>query len=308
MARVLFVITSVAVLFWAQCGPSFPQSENNEVGLTIHMESGTAKEPPAFVFVKGQLAGVAPGIVFLPANELVPIEIGLAQFKFSPLYSFEFGPDIVKSGAVTLISTNYTLDKGIGSVILSPNTTKKITIDALNSNSYSITLPERPRDHGKEIQDFWSVDDKSLRPKETGIPVKTSETYTSSALHLSYKKSVGDVDKTVLLDNPSDWSGARFVEYPGGLFDPYSHGILNPYSISDKWTIISSPEGATIFTADGQQGKTNSTVNITKSLSAFVVLELDGYQQCSEAECDKTEPAAGSIMLRCNLKKAPVKP
>jgi hypothetical protein len=292
------ILISVVIVYFgfANNSPGFAQGENIPVRLTIGIEGGSSNGAQPFVFAEGKLAGIIPGTVSLPINETVPIEIGIAQFKFSPLYSFKFGLEAVKTGSVTLVTTNYIMDKATGSIILKPNTTKKLAIRKLRSNDYSVTLPQLPRG-AQEIRELWNKVDESGNKIDAGITIKASPEYASNALHLGYKES-GEFDKTLPLKNPSDWSGGHLVEYSGGLFDPF-HAIL------EKWTIVSSPEGALIYSADGKQGATNATVSVSKSLSSFIILRLDGYRQCSEAECDKTETVSGSVTLRCALKKDP---
>jgi hypothetical protein len=235
------------------------------------------------------LVGVAPGVIMLPKDETVPIEIGIAQLKASPLYSFQFGPKEIKNGKVDLVATRYQAEKGRDVIYLAPNVSEQIWIDYFDKRSYSIRLPSG-WDTGaggflnkRGYRDAFVANDGKL---------EISEKYASGAPHVAYSAEKG---MAVNLQNPINWSGARVVGYQGGMFNPY---LLQ----TEKWTIISNPTGATIFTADGEQGKTTSTISITKSLSAFVVLQLDGYQQCAHVDCDKKE-TPGSIILTCNLKK-----
>jgi hypothetical protein len=299
--RATIYIGVVALAFCYGSESSVPQTRKNTVQLMISLQNQNASGPPAFVFVKGQLSGVVPGVVFLSADESVPIEIGLAQFKFSPLYSFEFGPDVIKRGTITVVATNYNLDRNKCIVIVKPNTIKTLTLNKLTGNYYSVRLPIFDGDSSGSFKEFWAkVQDKginSINHAGANIPVDFSDDYTRSALHLSYNAHI-ESNKTVLLKNPADWSGARYVGFSGGLFDPF-------YADTEKWTIVSTPEGATIFTAEGDRGKTNSTVSITKSLSSYVVLQLDGYQQCAQTECVRSEPSPGEITLKCDLKKSP---
>jgi hypothetical protein len=294
------VVLSVMIIALSLCNggeQSLSQTTKNTVQLMIGPQNERAASPPAFVFVKGRLSGVVPGVVFLSADESAPIEIGLAQFKFSPLYSFEFGPDAIKRGTITLITTNYKLDEDKKIVFLNPNTTKTLTLNKISDNSYSIILPASENNISNTFKEFWTKGDNHFKNADADIPVKSSDNYTNNSLHLSYNANV-EANKTVLLQNPADWSGAHYASFPGVLFDPFR-------TDSQKWTITSNPEGATIFTADGDRGKTNSTISITKSLSSYIILQMTGYLQCVQTDCNRSELSPGSILLKCDLKKTP---
>jgi hypothetical protein len=296
MMRMVFFITIIALSLYTG-EPGFSQTTTKTVQLMISPQNADAASPPAFVFVKGQLSGVVPGVVFLSADESAPIEIGLAQFKFSPLYSFEFGPDAIKRSAINLITTNYKLDEDKKIVFLDPNTTKTLTLNKISDNSYSIVLPAPENSIPDAFKEFWTKGDNHFKYIDANIPVKSSDDYTKGSLHLSYNASV-EANKTVLLQNPADWSGAHYASFSGVLFDPFR-------TDSEKWTITSKPEGATIFTADGDRGKTNSTISIAKSLSSYIILQMTGYLQCVQSDCNRSEPSPGSILLQCDLKKSP---
>jgi hypothetical protein len=130
--------------------------------LAISLQDGNANVPPNFIFVRGQLSGLVPGAVFLSADETVPVEIGVAQFKFSPLYSFEFGPDAIKNGTVTAVLTKYDLNKEKGLVFLGPNTTKKLTLEKIGSTAYYIKLPVFGGDLKVALKDFFTQENSQI--------------------------------------------------------------------------------------------------------------------------------------------------
>jgi hypothetical protein len=265
------------------------QDISQSVRLSIDLGDGESGTIPDFVFVKGKLVGVAPGAITLASNETVPVEIGIAQLKNSPLYSFQFGPKEIKYGRVGVVTTNYQFAKDRSLMYLEPNSKEEVSLTRLAERAYLIKLSSGSDTGAGGFLNKRGYEESFVAK---GGKVEVSDKYTSGALHLAYNAEKGGI---INLKDPSDWSGASLVDYQGGMFTPYQQQ-------TEKWTIISNPVGAKIFTPDGEQGRTTNTISIAKSLSAFVVLQLEGYQQCTQADCDKRE-TPGSITFTCNLKK-----
>ena len=69
--RIGLTVTKIVVyIFVALHTNVLRQSASQQINLSIDFESKTADGPSRFVFIKGILAGVAPGIVSLPSNDL----------------------------------------------------------------------------------------------------------------------------------------------------------------------------------------------------------------------------------------------
>jgi hypothetical protein len=112
-----------------------------------------------------------------------------------------------------------------------------------------------------------------------------------SQSHFTYSKR--EQRLVALTDSRASWSGA------------YSAGLINGLSIpKESWTIISNPAGAKIYTDEGEKGITITTISVARAGNMFVVLQKDGYLDCShkDAAC-KLETTPGGKVLTCNLKK-----
>jgi hypothetical protein len=292
--RIGCTVTTIVVYIFAVLQPGLAQSSSLQINLSIDFESKTVDGPSRFVFIKGALAGVAPGIVTLPSNDSVPVEIGIEQLKFGPLYSFEFGPNELKEQQIDLISTSVsagaaTHDEKSKLFVLNPNTKLSITLTKKTNNSYSVILPDVSY---REIDKYINLkkSDADNYGDFVELPLKTADNYSTKFPHLSYDKAE---QKTVFLEGSAKWSGAYV-----GFFDPF-------HPETEKWTIVSNPNGATIFTSSGQKGITTSIVDMPKSVSSFVVLQMTGYRQCVEQDCEKSETMSRSVTLKCDLKKLP---
>jgi hypothetical protein len=271
-----------------------------QVDLSIGVESDPSEALPMFVFIKGRLSGMVPGIIMMPSQVSVPVEIGIAQLNRSPLYSFNFGPEVLKAKKVDIVTTNIDpiSDSKNNFLTLHKDLVETVKLTKIHDNVYGLTLPSTA---------YLAIEKFKGESKEFGVfPVKKAEDYGLSS-HLIYDKSD---QKIVSLGTSDSWSGTNVIAFvPGGI------GYV---SEKQKWTIVSKPEGADIYTdahPGYSAGKTNSTVEVTKSISSYAllkmkgyqqcVIQMDGYQQCTERDCIKDEDTDGSVTFTCNLTKAP---
>jgi hypothetical protein len=250
-----------------------------------------------FVFIKGILSGIAPGVIALPSQQEVPVEIGVAQLNNSPLYTFKFGQEALKNRKVEVVTTNIGPVSAFKTKVLTlyKDIVKTVELVRVKDNLYSIKLPSTPY---LEVTEFENDN------KEFGaLPVKKADDYGYSS-HLIYDKVD---DKTVSMGSFDRWSGANMIAF--------TTGGIGYKSEKQKWTINSNPPGADIYTDAyiGPVGKTTSTVDIVRSTSSWVILRIEGYtqciiqmdeyRQCTPKDCTKNEGTDGSVSLTCNLTK-----
>jgi hypothetical protein len=278
------------------------QTADDLIDLSIDFGKSTRSGPPNFVFINGRLSGVVPGIFALRSNETVPIEVGVAQLTYTPLYSFEFGPNQLENRTATVIETNLNTSIG-GKVTLSPNTASSIPVMKLSGNSYALKLPDSRIDPNSELESYFNLQRRVNVPVSAEIPIQKSMAYPDSEFakgnfHVTQDKNTHE---TVFSTQPKQWSGARITNYNLGI-------LHNPYKPeTEKWTVESTPDGASIITSEGEKGMTNSTIDVNRSLSEYVIVKKEGYMQCPEEECQKRETASGSITLTCVLKSLSAK-
>jgi hypothetical protein len=60
------------------------KSSDSQVYLSIEIEGNPLDTLPMFVFVRGKLSGIVPGIISLPSEGSATVEIGVAQLNQSP--------------------------------------------------------------------------------------------------------------------------------------------------------------------------------------------------------------------------------
>jgi hypothetical protein len=274
------------------------QTPFNEFELTVRFDEPIAERPTALVFVGGELAGVAPGTIV--GSRTFPldaeIEIGIAQLSPNPLYSFALGPKSFADRRVEVVMSTFgfgfsNTDRLWSGLLQSPNIKKLIALEETKPGSYSVVLPAQPY---QDVAKYYATKvDGTLKQSRFGTVSK--ENNQSGALgfvHLGYNKAEG---RTVPVDGKTDgvWSGSYAKK--AGLFD----GLDLP---TERWTVISNPPDATIYTAEGPQGSTTTTISIAKTGSTYVILKKDGYQPCLHKDCQRTDTKGGTV-LTCNLKK-----
>src|SRR5579864_7006911 len=92
-------------------GNGWAQEPSRSLQLAIGFDEPISDRPALFVFVKGQLAGVAPGTVAIPEKtENVAVEIGIAQLSPAPLFSFAVGSKNFAEGAVEVTMSAFELN------------------------------------------------------------------------------------------------------------------------------------------------------------------------------------------------------
>ena len=295
--RVVFFAAAITICALTTSHATIAQNlDNDGVNLLIGFESKPSDNLPMFVFVKGKLSGIAPGIITLPSQETVPVEIGVAQLNQSPLYSFTFDSSVLKAKKLNVVITNIGSTFDFKAVILNKDAIKTLPLVRIRNNVYAITLPSASY---LKIENFQN-DHKIVE----ALPVKKAEDYGFSS-HLIYDKSEQGV---VPLGSSSSWSGTNMIVF--------SRGGIGYFPERQKWTIQSKPEGADIYTDShpGRPvGKTNSTVEVTEFISSYAILKMDGYQQCvihmddyqqcTEKDCSRSEGVDGSVTFTCTLKK-----
>jgi hypothetical protein len=268
------------------------------VDLSIQIDDNSTLFSPVFIYVKGELSGILPGIVSVPSVENVPIEIGIEGIKTTPWYSFTFGPDALKNNKVEASITN--ISKQLDIISLQPDTKKMIKITQENG-IYVIKLPT-------DALSSLGKDSKQGRngtigtPYEIILPVEKGKDYGDSK-HITYDKQD---HKIISLDSVDKWSGAVMAGYREGLAR-----LASPDK--QQWTITSVPPGAEISTEAGVVGNTASTIEVVKSISSFAILNMKGYRECvilmddhqqgSERECRRITLLDGSLSFVCKLKK-----
>ena len=272
-------------------------SEAN-VDWSIQIDDNSTLFSPVFIYVKGELSGILPGIVSVSSVENVPIEIGIEGIKTTPLYSFTFGPDALKNNKVEASITNISKKPDI--ISLQPDTKKTLKIDQENG-IYVIKLPtDALSSLGKGYQ--HERNGTIGTPYEIILPVEKQDDYGDSK-HITYDKQD---HKIISLDSTDKWSGAEMTGYREGLARQASPD-------KQQWTITSVPPGAEISTEAGVVGNTASTIEVIKSISSFAILNMKGYRECvilmddrqqgSERECRRSMSSDGSLSFVCKLKK-----
>jgi hypothetical protein len=134
-----------------------------------------------FVFIKGILSGIAPGVIALPSQQEVPVEIGVAQLNNSPLYTFKFGQEALKNRKVEVVTTNIGPVSAFKTKVLTlyKDIVKTVELVRVKDNLYSIKLPSTPY---LEVTEFENDN------KEFGaLPVKKADDYGYSS-HLYMTK------------------------------------------------------------------------------------------------------------------------
>jgi hypothetical protein len=277
----------------------------SQVDISIKVESNPFDSLSMFVFVKGKLSGIAPGIIALPSQESVPVEIGIAQLDESPLYSFNFGPEALKANKLDVVIANIDpislAEKNF--LILHKDAVKSLDLTKINDGVYELKLPG-----AAPLTVARSAGKNNIF---VGVSVKKADDYGLSS-HLVYNEGER---KAVSMGNSDNWSGTNTVAFSTGAI---GNG-LSYVPERQKWTIQSAPEGADIYTdthPGRSVGKTNSTVDVTESISSYALLKMDGYQQCviqmngyqqcTEKDCRKDESTDGSVTYVCNLKKVQI--
>ena len=271
---------------------------SSQVYLSIGVGDKISEAVPMFVFIKGRLSGLIPGIITLPTQDSAPVEIGIAQLSRSPLYSFDFAPEVLKTKKLNVVTTDIDPVSSFKAnfFILHRDTVKTVELRTIHDNLYELRLPSTPYVAIEKIE--------GKNDKFEALPVKKAEDYGSS-LHVIYDKNDG---RSVSMGDSNRWSGTNTIAFANGGI-----GYIDQIQ---KWMIQSKPEGADIYTdthPGHSVGKTNSTVEVTKSISSYAllkmdgyqqcVIQMDGYQQCTEKDCDKEEGNDGTVTFTCNLKK-----
>jgi hypothetical protein len=305
-AKMRFAASTIFVVMICSCGVAglchATQTATDSIDLSIEFEKSPRGGPPNFVFINGRLSGVVPGIFALRSGDTVPIEVGVAQLTYTPLYSFVFGPNQLENKTTIVIQTNLITSTG-GKLTLAPNTANSIPISKITENRYAIKLPDSQFDPNAELESYFHVRRQTNIPVYAEIPVQKSRAYPDSEftrgnLHVTHDTSTNAM---IFSKQAKQWSGARVTNYNVGIL----HSPYRPET--ERWTVESTPEGASIITSEGEKGMTNSTIDVNKSLSEYVVVKKEGYMQCPEEECKKQETASGSITLTCVLKSLSAK-
>ena len=277
-------------------GNGWAQEPSRSVQLAISFDEPISGRPALFVFVKGQLAGVAPGTVAIPEKaENVAVEIGIAQLSPAPLFSFAVGPKNFAEGAVEVTMSAFELNasaKGDGvwsGVALNPNRRTTLKLEK-GDDGYTLKLPSQDF---QTLARYWASRDLPRDQSWFGTVPKSQDASTKLGIdHVSFDKTK---DHTVSLAYKADqaWSGSLAT----------LSGVLNGYDLpSEEWTIVSNPPGASIHTDAGPQGSTTSTIRVAKTSSGFVVLTKEGYQQCVSTSYDRQTTSQG-VTLICKLTK-----
>jgi hypothetical protein len=276
-------------------GPALAETPAGDLELTVSFDEQIPEHPAPLVFVKGELAGIAPGTVMVPKG-LEAIEIGIAQLSPSPLYSFTLGPKETAEHVTEVVMSTFEFgaskDHGFWSgLLLNPNIRKSIKLEETKPGSYSMVLPAQPF---QSISKYWAARSAELSQRDWFGTVSSANNNSdkSGYSHFGYGKHEGQIVAQNDMSGGA-WSGA--IAKMSGLFEGYDLPTEN-------WTIISNPSGATIYTDGGHQGSTTSTIRIAKTGSMFIVLKKDGYQQCLLKDCQKSD-TKGGVMLTCDLKK-----
>jgi hypothetical protein len=274
------------------------KSSDSQVYLSIEIEGNPLDTLPMFVFVRGKLSGIVPGIIALPSEGSATVEIGVAQLNQSPLYSFNFSPEVLNTHKLDIITANIdqisVAEKNF--LILHKDFVKSIELTRIVDKVYGLKLPG--------IAPLLVTKYKEKSDVFADVSVKKADDYGLSS-HLIYNESE---QKAVSMGSADNWSGTNTIAF--------ATGGIGYISERQKWTIQSQPPGAEIYTETNpgrSEGKTNSTIEVTKSISSYAILKMNGYeqcvihmneyQQCTEKDCSKDESADGSVTFTCTLKK-----
>jgi hypothetical protein len=276
--------------------PALAQTPSDELELTIGFDEPIPERPAPFIYVKGRLAGIAPGTVSIPTGpDSFPIEIGIAQLSPNPLYSFVLGPTNIGERTALVVMSSFEVGAPKGKdvwsgLFLNPNTRQAVKLEQTKPGSYSIVLPAGPF---QQISKYWTIKSAELSKDDWFGTVSQANDNSSKSVysHVGYNKGGGQI--LLLNESPGvAWSGAHAKA-----------GLLQGLDLdSEQWTVVSNPSGAAIHTDTGPQGFTTSTIRIVKTGGMYIVLKKDGYRQCPLEDCQKRD-TRGGVMLTCNLKK-----
>lgn len=291
LQQLIVLLVGVAMLSWWP-GGAFSQSSATEIELTIRLDAPISQRPTPFIYVKGELAGVAPGTINLPnERDGVVIEIGIPRLGPNPIYSFVIGSAQIEKARTEVIISNFSLMQFLGKnaqkyVALAPNSKQEVVIRREGQNSISVVLPAGPYQIAAGL---WTKP-ASPDPNEKRFTTLAADVNDSAKFGLKHFRYRTAEEKAVGVS--TSWSGSI---QNAGLFD------RNDLP-KKQWTIISNPGGANIFTDEGPQGTTTTTIQISTTSGLFVVLKKDGYAECPHTQC-RREDTQGSVMLTCDLKK-----
>jgi hypothetical protein len=189
-----FLLCLLAVWI-CEVGQARAQAPSRNLQLTIGFDEPISQRPTPFVFVKGELAGVAPGTVAIPDGpDNVAVEVGIAQLSPTPLYTFEIGPKSFAEGTVevTMSAFEFGASRGEGvwsGLTLSPNIRRLIKLETTLPDSYSISLPAQVF---QGLAKYWAARLNEL-PKDRNWFGTVAQSQNASAKagldHLSFDKS-----------------------------------------------------------------------------------------------------------------------
>lgn len=262
--------------------------------LTLKFDKNQTIVSPAFIYVGGKIVGAMPGTVEI--QSAVPdtsVEIGSPQLE-TPLYSFVLGEKQIASLTANVVMTNIAFRNTKrtdfwSSLNVEPNSSSQVSIRPMGSNEYEISLPANSYQSFEGVSRAWG-----MKPYDKDwfgtIP---SENYAALSIpHVTYDRSIAAISM-LNPDGSSSWAGA---------YDETTKVSFGLNLQTERWSVKSIPLGATILTDQGKMGFTNTEIEITKTGSSFMILQLAGYVDCPKEKC-KQGQKMGQNELECRLKK-----
>ena len=271
-------------------------AETSEITLDIAIsETPTAHVFP-FVYVKGVLAGAAPGVVSVPlTDEGAAIEIGVKEVRDAPIYSFAVGRAQLKAGYTVVTLTNFQFgpsegDNAWSSVFLRPNAQIDATMTVEGENAYRVTLPSEPL---RSIETFLAS--RNIQPYSKNwfsqIPEANDSSADNGTDHIVFNAVLKGTSLLSTTQHPT-WSGSYV-----------SLGDLGGIGRTVHKRFISDPDGASIMSDRGPRGTTEAELDVRDTET--IVLQKDHFVDCPAAQCTET-PAGDGFEVHCKTEKAEI--
>jgi hypothetical protein len=283
--------------------------------------------PRAFVFAKGELVGSIPGTMELPEQPGgIPVEVGFSALPQAPVYSFLFGPDQIKSGRLTIVSSDISfgtvngkadgeIDRG--HVVLGNNLQQDVAIGRGSDGEITIALPPSPLTKAAALvgQTLVALRGRvEIRDAPRKIASNPSEPSDAASLFFMGAKHVNALAVVAISTNLSKNLPPYHLSYDkeqDSIRDLDASSRVSWFDIdslllatqSEDWTIVSDPQGAKVIVRNIESGSTEESLKVIRTGRFSLVLHKEGYMECPYQKCSQVVLKEGQILLSCKLQR-----
>lgn len=257
----------------------------------------------ALVFVNGQMAGIASGIIDVPIGDgPAVVEIGPPALRQQPLYSFEIGAKDLKKKKKNVDVVNSKISfksfvfegDTVDGLKIGDNEIAEMELTNLGERGWVIFLPSGPME---QISQYAEKTGPIIKLSEQILTKYASRGEAKTPAHFSYDQEKGQSIRTQYSPS-SSWIGATFyltTEAPATKPEQKSTGWWDERWKEFKkwitrpqwrnWRIASLPDNARIILNGCRKNSlTTSDMLVPDVTMKTLLLQLPGYEYCSYIE------------------------